>query len=111
VIAYAAAAMAATNVRTHVPLPLGELTELEGGRVRVVMPLNARTRGLVQQIVERLDAHRLRVQPAAKADGVATYSIARKSYYDLRVATRTTSSSTRAAIVASAIPRTQTSPS
>jgi len=39
----------------------------------------------VYQIVERLDAHRLRVKPAAKADGTATYSIARKSYYDLRV--------------------------
>ncbi len=40
--------MSGTNITTHVPLPLGELTELEGGRVRVVMPLNARTRGLVQ---------------------------------------------------------------
>ena len=39
----------------------------------------------VYQIVERLDAHRLRVKPAAKADGVATYSIARQSYYDQRV--------------------------
>lgn len=47
--------MSGTNITTHVPLPLGELTELEGGRVRVVMPLNARTRGLVQSIVERLD--------------------------------------------------------
>lgn len=44
-----------SNVRSHVALPLGEMTELEGGRVRVVMPLNARTRGLVQSIVERLD--------------------------------------------------------
>ncbi|CAN5892524.1 hypothetical protein BH11MYX3_BH11MYX3_19590 [soil metagenome] len=44
-----------TNVATHVKLPLGEMTELEGGRVRVVMPLNGRTRGLVQSIVERLD--------------------------------------------------------
>jgi hypothetical protein len=49
------AAMPATNVTTHIPLPLGEMTELSGGRVRVVMPLNARTRGLVQSIVERLD--------------------------------------------------------
>ena len=39
----------------------------------------------VYQIVERIDAHRLRVRPAAKADGVATYSIARKSYHDQRV--------------------------
>ena len=39
----------------------------------------------VYQIIERLDAHRLRVKPAAKADGVATYSIARKSYHDQRV--------------------------
>jgi hypothetical protein len=44
-----------SNITTHVPLPLGDLTELAGGRVRVVMPLNARTRGLVQSIVERLD--------------------------------------------------------
>jgi hypothetical protein len=44
-----------TNITSHVPLPLGDLTELDGGRVRVVMPLNARTRGLVQSIVERLD--------------------------------------------------------
>ena len=47
--------MGTTNVTTHVRLPLGELTELDGGRVRVVMPHNARTRGLVQSIVERLD--------------------------------------------------------
>lgn len=47
--------MATTNVTAHVRLPLGELTELDGGRVRVVMPQNARTRGLVQSIVERLD--------------------------------------------------------
>ena len=47
--------MPGTNIATHVALPLGELTELDGGRVRVVMPLNARTRGLVQSIVERLD--------------------------------------------------------
>ena len=47
--------MPGTNVTTHIALPLGEMTELSGGRVRVVMPLNARTRGLVQSIVERLD--------------------------------------------------------
>jgi alkaline phosphatase D len=39
----------------------------------------------VYQILERLDAHRLRVRPAAKADGLATYSIARKSYYEQRL--------------------------
>lgn len=48
-------AVPGTNITTHVALPLAELTELDGGRVRVVMPLNARTRGLVQSIVERLD--------------------------------------------------------
>jgi hypothetical protein len=36
-------------------LPVGELAEQPNRRVRVTMPLNARTRGLVQSIVERLD--------------------------------------------------------
>ena len=40
----------------------------------------------VYQIVERLDSQRLRVKPAAKADGLATYSIARRSYFEQRVA-------------------------
>jgi phosphodiesterase/alkaline phosphatase D-like protein len=39
----------------------------------------------VYQVLERLDAHRLRVRPAAKADGVASYSVARRSYYEQRV--------------------------
>lgn len=40
---------------TRLALPLGELTEPDARHVRVTMPLNARTRGLVQSIVERLD--------------------------------------------------------
>jgi alkaline phosphatase D len=39
----------------------------------------------VYEIVERMDAHRLRVRPAAAADGQAVYSIGRRSYYDKRV--------------------------
>ena len=39
----------------------------------------------VYQIVERIGPHRLRVRPAAKADGTAAYSIARKSYFEQRV--------------------------
>jgi hypothetical protein len=36
-------------------LPVGEMSESPDGRVRVSMALNARTRGAVQSIVERLD--------------------------------------------------------
>ena len=39
----------------------------------------------VYQVLERLDAHRLRVRPAAKADGTAAYSIGRRSYYEQRI--------------------------
>jgi hypothetical protein len=39
----------------------------------------------VYRIVERLDAKRLRIEPAAQADGTATYSIARRSYFEQRV--------------------------
>jgi hypothetical protein len=39
----------------------------------------------VYEIVETLDAHRLRVRPAAKADGLASYSVGRRSYFDKRV--------------------------
>ncbi len=36
-------------------LPVGDMSETPDGRVRVAMALNARTRGSVQSIVERLD--------------------------------------------------------
>jgi hypothetical protein len=36
-------------------LPVGEMSESADGRVRVAMALNARTRGAVQSILERLD--------------------------------------------------------
>jgi phosphodiesterase/alkaline phosphatase D-like protein len=39
----------------------------------------------VYEILDVLDAHRLRVRPKAEADGVATYSIGRQSYFDQRV--------------------------
>jgi alkaline phosphatase D len=39
----------------------------------------------VYEIVEVLDKHRLRIRPAARADGEATYSIGRRSYYQWRV--------------------------
>lgn len=39
----------------------------------------------VYDIVEVLDAHRLRLRPPARADGQASYSIGRRSYYRLRV--------------------------
>lgn len=39
----------------------------------------------VYEILERLDSHRLRVRPAAVADGQATYSMGRRSYFEKRV--------------------------
>jgi hypothetical protein len=39
----------------------------------------------VYEIVEVLDTHRLRIQPAAKADGRVAYSIGRLSHYRMRV--------------------------
>lgn len=39
----------------------------------------------VYRVEQVLDAHRLKVWPAAKADGEASYSIGRRSYYKLRV--------------------------
>jgi len=39
----------------------------------------------VYEIVERLDAHRLRIRPAPPSDGTATYSLGRTSYFDQRV--------------------------
>lgn len=40
----------------------------------------------VYEIVEIIDDHRLRIQPVAKEDGVASYSIGRLSHYRFRVA-------------------------
>ncbi len=40
----------------------------------------------VYQIVEVLDKQRLRVSPAFKSDGMASYSIGRRSYYRMRLA-------------------------
>lgn len=39
----------------------------------------------VYEIVERLDAHRLRIRPAAPRDGEAAYSIGRRNFYEKRV--------------------------
>jgi phosphodiesterase/alkaline phosphatase D-like protein len=39
----------------------------------------------VYEIVEVLDRHRLRIRPAAKANGQASYSIGRRSYYRMRI--------------------------
>ncbi len=39
----------------------------------------------VYEIVEVLDKHRLRIQPAAKQDGNPNYSIGRRSYYHVRI--------------------------
>lgn len=39
----------------------------------------------VYEVVERLDAHRLRIRPAAHKDGEAAYSLGRRSYYDQRI--------------------------
>lgn len=39
----------------------------------------------VYRIDERLDANRLKISPAPKADGTASYSIGRNSYYEQRV--------------------------
>lgn len=39
----------------------------------------------VYQVVEVLDAHRLRITPAPPAGGTVTYSLGRASYYDQRV--------------------------
>ena len=40
----------------------------------------------VYEVVEVLDEHRLRIKPAARADGSAAYSIGRRSYGNFRVA-------------------------
>lgn len=40
----------------------------------------------VYEVVERLDKHRLRINPPAVADGAATYSIGRRNYSSFRVA-------------------------
>ncbi len=39
----------------------------------------------VYEVLERIDAHRLRIRPAAHRDGEAAYSLGRKSYYDQRI--------------------------
>jgi len=39
----------------------------------------------VYDIVEVIDAHRLRIHPAAKKNGISTYSIGRRSYGKMRV--------------------------
>ncbi len=39
----------------------------------------------VYEVVERIDAHRLRIRPAANRDGEAAYSLGRKSYYEQRI--------------------------
>ena len=39
----------------------------------------------VYDLVEKIDRHRLRIRPAARQDGSASYSIGRISYYDMRV--------------------------
>jgi len=39
----------------------------------------------VYEIVEVLDAHRVKVSPAARADGEVSYSIGRRSYYRFRM--------------------------
>jgi len=39
----------------------------------------------VYEVVEVLDAHRLKIRPAARADGAASYSIGRRSYGKFRV--------------------------
>ena len=39
----------------------------------------------VYRIVQVLDRHRLRVSPAARVDGSVSYSIGRRSYYQMRV--------------------------
>ncbi len=39
----------------------------------------------VYEVVERLDATRLRIRPAAAKDGTASYSIGRRSYYEQRI--------------------------
>src|SRR5688500_1024937 len=46
---------ARTSMLRAMRLPVGELLETQDRRVRVSMNHNARTRGLVQSIVERLD--------------------------------------------------------
>ncbi len=40
----------------------------------------------VYRIVKVLDAHRLQIEPAARADGTAAYSIGRRSYFRMRLA-------------------------
>lgn len=59
------------------PRELAELTQADG--------VDGDPNANVYEIVEVLDAHRLRVRPAAKADGLASYSIGRHSYFDMRV--------------------------
>lgn len=39
----------------------------------------------VYEVVARIDRNRLRIRPAAKADGAASYSIGRPTYYEFRV--------------------------
>ena len=39
----------------------------------------------VYEIVDVLDSHRLKIRPAATADGTPSYSIGRRSYYKIRV--------------------------
>ncbi len=60
-----------------------------GGRLAAVLQGNAgpgNPNAGVYDVVEVLDQHRLRIRPAARATGAASYSIGRLSHYDFRIA-------------------------
>lgn len=83
---------------TKLPLKLrdpGALTVLWGGPAAGVpqreiesMPAGSDVgdpNANVYEVVEKIDAHRIRVRPAAVADGVSVYGTRRTSYFDQRV--------------------------